>query len=597
MNMTPMEADDVSDNLMQSVMMFYKESERNVALTEQLPIFLQAKHSMGKPKKRDGLGRRVVNMLNTNQLGIKQSDTSSDTDYQSELLNSFIDSNFFNKNPNASMSVAGIRIDKVFNALSRTMNFSALGGTPGLSQASNAAQAAYTTWTEALSGETYTSADRRAGMKSAYKALTSIVTDLCSTNVTAKVRSLNLMRELDVTSGDVYNDVGNKIADNKLLTATKSLHYFFQTLGDAYPQTMQYFTMLHSIKLKVDGKETTILDFLELNEKDEDFKSLDEILDSIVKDQNIEILNKDYIGNEKVSKEDLSNYIRFKAKQLSSINRRSNGVYGSMLKIDEPGIRKIWWGKMLETFKKYIPSGVKRRFGDEEAVINQRKLVKGYYRDLWGTVFNDFNMLVTKLPKTMLGGFDVVFRTDQAVDKYSHLYTEDEIRNFKRALVEQISLMTLLLMSSVFFFGGDDEEDKATKRTLYTIGYLLKRLHSDIAFFNLVSAGSGLEYKPLQPKAKREWELNMIDSGIGDMLRLQESPFPVVRFANNLIKLSDVGTMFEKVQKDNKYGTAKKGENVWFNEFAKRSNLGFTPELIDRKWNPYQRLYFLTKNE
>ena len=597
MNMTPMDADDISDNLMQSVMNFYKESERNKALNEQLPIFIQARHVMGKPKKRDGLGRRVVNMLNTNLMGIKQTDESTDTDYQSELLNNFIDSNFFNQNKGGSIKVGNIRFDKVINALSGLMNFSTLGGTPGLSQVSNFAQASYTTWTEALSGETYTTADRRAGMKSADKALRSIVTDLCSTNVVAKYRSLNLMRELDVMSGDVYNDIGNKIADNKALAMAKSLKFFFQTLGDAYPQTIQYFTMLHSIKLKVNGEETNILDFLKLNEKDEDFKSLYEILDEIVLDQNIEILNDDYTGDSKVTKEALSEYIRFKAKQLQSINRRSNGVYGSMLKIDEPRVRKLWYGKMLETFKKFIATGFKRRFGNEEAVIEQRKMVKGFHNDLWSTIFNDYNKLVTNLPKTMVGGFDVIFRTDKAVDKYSHLYSEDEIRNFKRSITEQLALMTLGLMSSIFFAGGDDDENKEYKRTLYTIGYLLKKLQSDIAFFNMFSLGSMLEYKPLQPKNKREWELNMIDSGLDDMLRLQESPFPVIRFTNNLINLADVGKMFEKVEKTNKYGTTEKGENVWFNEFAKRANLGYNPKLIDRKWNPYQKLFFLYKNE
>ena len=89
----------------------------------------------------------------------------------------------------------------------------------------------------------------------------------------------------------------------------------------------------------------------------------------------------------------------------------------------------------------------------------------------------------------------------------------------------------------------------------------------------------------------------MIDSGLDDMLRLQESPFPVIRFTNNLINLADVGKMFEKVEKTNKFGTTEKGENVWFNEFAKRANLGYNPKLIDRKWNPYQKLFFLYKNE
>jgi len=597
MNMTPMNADDISDNLMQSVMNFYKESERNKALNEQLPIFIQARHTMGKPKKRDGLGRRVVNMLNTNLMGIKQTDESTDTDYQSELLNNFIDSNFFNQNKGGVVKVGNIRFDKVINALSGLMNFSTLGGTPGLSQVSNYAQASYTTWTEALSGETYTRADHRAGTLNADKALRSVVTDLCSTNVTAKVRSLNLMRELDVMSGDVYNDVGEKVADNKALALAKSLKFFFQTLGDAYPQTIQYFTMLHSIKIKVNGEETNILDFLKLNEKDEDFKSLDEILDEIVLDQNIEILNDDYTGSTKVSKEDLSTYIRFKARQLQSINRRTNGVYGSMLKIDEPRVRKLWYGKMLETFKKFIPSGFKRRFGDEEAVIEQRKMVKGYHRDMWEAIYNDYNKLVSNLPKAMVGGFDVIFRTDKAVDKYSHLYNEDEIRNFKRSITEQLALMTLGLMCSVFFGAGDDDDNKEYKRTLYTIGYLLKKLQSDIAFFNLFSPGSILEYQPLQAKGKREWELNMIDSGLDDMLRLQESPFPVIRFTNNLINLADVGKMFEKVEKTNKFGTTEKGENVWFNEFAKRANLGYNPKLIDRKWNPYQKLFFLYKNE
>jgi len=57
------------------------------------------------------------------------------------------------------------------------------------------------------------------------------------------------------------------------------------------------------------------------------------------------------------------------------------------------------------------------------------------------------------------------------------------------------------------------------------------------------------------------------------------------------------GDRFDKVEKTNKFGTTEKGENVWFNEFAKRANLGYNPKLIDRKWNPYQKLFFLYKNE
>lgn len=469
-----MPADDVSVDLLSSVLLFDQASLRYEAATNTVALGEAALESVkiAPPVKTDSKGMRVISEA-AKKAGIKGWDKyvkKHDQNNVAALLEAFIDTQIFGIHSipsNVTIGGKTIEMNKLANSLMGFGAFTQIGGNPILS-AANSLQANVQVAIEAVAAE-YFDMGEFGWAKWEYDThIPDYVRDF--TEPVNKSLIGQLVDIYDPMQGNYTDRYGRRVTQSmwKKLWSTDTW-FFLQNQGEHAIQVQTMLAMLKRTKVKqiVDGQVKEI-PLIEAYEKGADgiIKLKPGIkLEGLVSDNGLVSL-------------DVQN-------TLHALNKRMHGVYNSF---DKVAIEKYWWGKLIMMYRKFLVPGLKKRFKSFGIDQELGNVTEGH--------FNTFFRIATTQTRDMFKQLSPFGESN---------LTDLEKKNLTKAATEMgvmLSTGLLILLLKALSEGADDEDKK-----LYSYGLLMTmRLNSDMSAFlipgdprflflpNLVSTFRSLKY-------------------------------------------------------------------------------------------------------
>lgn len=218
----------------------------------------------------------------------------------------------------------------------------------------------------------------------------------------------------------------------------KNLNFIGQEAGDNWLYNRVAIAMCMHIKVKYEGKETTLWNVLSVRTKEgTDIKEM-YIPDGVV----------DMLGNS-FTKERVGNISR----RIAAINHRLFGIYNE----DDMNIANtVSLGRILIQYRKWMKPQFNARFEAKRTDLDLGEEVEGYYR----TLYRISRDIISELKR---GEFQYSVFKDSISDY--------EKRNIKRALVELVGFAALTLIM-VPLLGTDDDDADKNKHKTFTFGKL-----------------------------------------------------------------------------------------------------------------------------
>ena len=147
--------------------------------------------------------------------------------------------------------------------------------------------------------------------------------------------------------------------------------------------------------------------------------------------------------------------------KLHSINRSLHGNYSD---IDKAAIQQFAVGRLMLLFRKFIVSGLRRRYRESKLDLETGEITEGIYRTFWNTLRYDTNNLK-----------DFLLRRQNTL-------TDIEKANIRRTIAELgmfvVTTAGLILMG----YGDDDEEGKRSGGHNFML-YQARRLQAELSFY------------------------------------------------------------------------------------------------------------------
>lgn len=399
-------------------------------------------------------------------------------------LSSFIDTAIYGKSREKSEVKFGdtvIAADKIgdkiihLNALN-SMGFNLFSAT------SNVTMGLIQTLVESTGGEFFTTKNLGKAIKQYFAMLPKNILQSYSDNKNDKLSLL--IRKFDALES-VYNDFKNSDINSNF--AKKLIGRFNPLVGNAMGEhavhAIGMLAILNNTKVKLNGKEISLYDALEVIEQDGiydiGFKKGVTTLDD-------KEVNSDYL---------------FKIKQIiQNCNSRLQGSYNT---IDKGDIHKTTIGRMLAQFRQWMPALVMNRIAAKKINIRTGKEEEGYYRTLI----------------SFLAGYiaDLKNRKFNILTRFSEL-TDHQKANIRKANWELgiLAVISLILSTSL---GEPDDDDpwlaNMAKYNLYRLRMEIAALSPTPAFFDNVTT---LVRQPIPSIGVIETALDVVDIFNSDII-------------------------------------------------------------------------------
>lgn len=357
-------------------------------------------------------------------------------------LTSFIDDVMYGETEYAAtLNIGGRSVD--LNKLGANLTFltalnnMALNVTAGIS---NVTIGNFMTLGESLGGKHYTNADWRKAHGQYGANIGTFLKDSVSLEK-SKITQLGI--KYDAIQGEFRDKYGKKFVGNMMQRyGNLDTIFFLSHAAEHQIQLTGMLALMNATKVQLkDGSTMSLFDAHEQN------------ADGLLR------LRKDAIW----TKADEDNFTN----KLHGINQLLNGNYS---KFDKAHLQRLWYGKLLLVYRKYIYNGFRNRYGRERVDYQLGDIHEGYYRTF-------FNKLVSDVKNYKLDAARKFFTREG--------WSQDEKYAYNKTVFELTTLLGLTML--VLAIGGsDDKEKKKDGMSEWGGDYLLLnmvRLRSDIATF------------------------------------------------------------------------------------------------------------------
>lgn len=423
----PMAANDVSLDLLQSVMMFSSMANRYEAMNKINAEISLFKTIIGKRKTIETTfkGKPIIDSF-AKKLGYTEYIKKNGESWSKKHLDAFIDMVVYGESQRAE-ELAGLAAAKITNTLMgisaiTTLSMDALKGI------SNNLQGNIQLIIEANAGEFFNKRNFAKGA-STYVAMTpGFLSDL--TKPVAESLGGRLVEYYDAIQGEFTDQYGKTISSTVAmkLFSTNTLFWNMKA-GEHEVQVKAMLALMDATKVidNETGEEISLLDA----HKKYGVKEVHEKTDFTEK-----------------RRKDFQN-------RLHGINKRLHGVYNSF---DAATISRHSMGRLALMYRKFLVPSYKRRYDSLQMNEELGTPTEGFYRTFWNTFVRDLR--------------DYKFNVMQNWTTY----TPFEKAQIKRMLGEITIILTLAsLIGILYLIAGDDDEDDAVSKT-YAYNFMMYQL-------------------------------------------------------------------------------------------------------------------------
>jgi hypothetical protein len=429
-----MDADEVSVDLVRSVLLFSQMANRYEALNRIEPEINLFKVIIGDRDVAETNAKGVAKLdAFANKLGITSFIKKQGESYSQQHVDAFIDMIVFNETLKAQ-ELFGFSGTKITDGL---MGYSALTSIAAdlLKGVANNLQGNIQLIIEANSAEFFSRKDLRVGKLYYAKHLTGFLSDFGKTTPESLVGQL--VRLYDPMQGNFKDQYGKNISPSAFAKLMRTDTLFFnQHFGEHEIQVSSMFALMSATKVKdnTTGQEISLLDaYTKYGIAD------------IEK-------NTDFTNSQKI---DLQN-------RLHAISKKLHGVYNEF---DKGTAQRYALGRLVLMYRKHLIPGYKRRWGTLKTDQELGSTVEGYYITFYNTMLKDLAKMKFNVMKNWT------------------TYTPFEKAQIKRTLAEAAIILgtsALILMLTKMFAGDDDDENSYAYNFML---YEITRMNSETASY------------------------------------------------------------------------------------------------------------------
>jgi hypothetical protein len=423
----PIDAEDVSLDLLQSVLMFSAMANRYDAMNKINAEVSLFKTIIGKRKTIETTykGKPIIDSF-AKKLGYTEYIKKNGESWSKRHVDAFIDMVVYGESQIAA-EIAGIAASKIVGTL---MGFSAITtlSMDALKGVSNNLQANIQLIIEANAGEFF-SKKNLAKATSTYAGMTGgFLADL--TKPTVESLGGKLVEYYDAIQGEFKDHYGKQITSTVAMKLFSSNTLFWNMkAGEHEVQVKAMFALMDSTMVK-DNETGEEISLLEAHKK----YGVKEVLEKT--------------SFTEKNRKDFQN-------RLHAINKKLHGVYNSF---DAATISRFTLGRLGLMYRKFLVPSYRRRYNSLRMDEELGAPTEGFYRTFWNTVVRDLR--------------DYKFNVMQNWSTY----TPFEKAQVKRMLAELTIILTIVsLIGIMLLIAGDDEEDDAVKKT-YAYNFMMYQL-------------------------------------------------------------------------------------------------------------------------
>ena len=432
----PMSPDDVSLNLMRSVLMFGSMSNNYNALNNIYSEISLFKEIIGEREiaETNAKGIPIIDSI-ANKLGYDRYLKTHGSNYSAKRVNDFIDMVVFGESK-ARWEIAGVAIDKIID---RMMNFSSIStlSLDLLKGMNNNLQGNLQLLIEAASGEFFNVKDWGKGKKDYWTNVPGMISDF------GKFAPESLMGQLveqyDPMQGE-YRDQFGKIVTGSVANKLFSTDTMFFNLhfGEHEIQVSTLFAMLNS-RMVTDNETGEEISLMNAYKK----YGVDQIKNktSFTEEMRLDVQNK-----------------------IHALNKRLHGIYNNF---DKSVAQKYTLGRLAFMYRKFLIPSYARRFKKLGMDQELGSMTEGFYRTFWNAFAKDI----------------ITFKAG-IMSQWSTL-SDFEKAQVRRTLTELGFILALsALITGLLLMVDDDDEEETKKSYAYNfMFYQAIRLRSETQQF------------------------------------------------------------------------------------------------------------------
>jgi len=432
-----MEANDVSLDLVRSVLLFNAMANRYDALNEVNAEISLFKTIIGERevKQTNSKGQPILDAF-AKKLGYEEFIRQNGTDnYSKKHVNAFIDMVVYGETQ-LNEELFGLSATKITNTLS---GFSAITSIAAdvLKGVANNLQGNIQLIIEANSGEFFNKKNLANGKGFYTKSIPSMLGDFGKSSSKSLVGML--VEDYDAIQGSFTDNYGKSVSGsvaNKLFR-TNTL-FFNQHFGEHEIQVSTMLSLMDATKV-IDNNTGEEITLLEAHEKYG-------AGDGVKNNTNFTEAKRQAFQN-----------------RLHALNKRMHGVYNEF---DKGTAQRYSLGRLAVMYRKHLVPGYKRRFKKMSMDQELGSFTEGFYRTFWKTFVRDLR--------------DFKFNITQNWSTYSAF----EKAQIKRVIAEATIILTTTALIAILKAAVDDDDDELKKNYAYNfVLYELIRMRSETAAY------------------------------------------------------------------------------------------------------------------
>ena len=535
----PMDADDVSVDLISSVLRFNSMARRYNALNQMRAEISAFKTIIGKRAipEVNSKGEAMFNVV-AKRLGYDEYIKKNGESNSKKHVDAFIDMVVHGESQ-AAETLFGLEISKLANSF---MGFSAITTIAAdiLKGTANNIQGNIQVLIEAVGGEYFNTKNLAVGKTKYWAKVGGAIADFGKLKPESWLGQL--VERYDPIQGTFKYAYGHNVSAsvaNKLFRT--STLFFNQNFAEHEIQVSTMLALFDAVKVidKADGKEITLLAAHEKYGPD---------LYEMVEDENGKPQKEYKIQIKITNAEGEEETVDFNERQrqevmntLHALNKRMHGVYNDF---DKGTAQKYSLGRLLMMYRKHLYPAYKRRYKDVSFDEELGAPTEGIYRVFYRTMLKDVRVYKLNVSKrwTSMTPFE-----------------KAQVRKVLAELSIILALAALILVMTAMA-GGDDDEEK--KEMPYAFNFVL--------------------YQAIRMRSETTAYLPVV--GWPDLYRTMKSPSAVMGVADRMVKFIDQFLLTwqdKKLTYQRDTGIWKKGDNkswAYFLKLMGYSGYNLTPE-------------------
>lgn len=333
-----------------------------------------------------------------------------------------------------------VKTSKVVSSLLRMGSVAQLGFN-FLANLANATTGIAMSNIEAAAGQYFTAKELAKADAEYTKLIPAYIAEAYARNKSSK---LALFDELFNVRQDFQNAKFHTERKNLLKRIFGSgIQYLGQEAGDHWLYNRIAIAMVKHIKVKYQGKETTLWDVLSI--RDHEGTNIKEMYVP----EGVTDMYGRTIDNERIGKI---------SRRIAAVNQSLFGIYNEE---DMNAANRVSLGRILMQYRKWIKPQFNRRFEAKRTDLDLGEEIEGYYRTTWRIGAE----LIRELKR---GEFQYTLFKDNLNDT--------EKGNIRRALAEMVQFIALSFLVMFFNGAGDDKDDKDMPYSIKLARYVGNRL-------------------------------------------------------------------------------------------------------------------------